>query len=568
MPKRKNDSVWGAVQNEIEEWEHGHLDINPSFATTQKDIINLIDLYWMSKYRDTDLDSSGYKKAFFNIIMKPVDVASKMIDLDTKDIRVIAENDRSYYLAWFFEKELKNWMKNRKNQEGKVFGQFMNECVYKWPKYGHIVAKKTDGMVSLVPIQNIRNKPKAKNILSSPWMIEKHEYTPEELEDKNWDNVEKVIDKYRDEETGMITVYERTGIYEDISENRSKYNYFIIAEGSEDSEMLHYDTIDRRKVYKELKWDDIFGRAMGRGQAERLFENQIVKNQDIGLERAGLRWSSKHIFQTRDQNIAKNLFTDIENGELVIANSEITPIAVEERNLSFYNQSHQRWDANSADTTFSYEQMSGKRAPSGTTLGETILNTKMTGQYYELKQEEFGMFLRDILLEWVIPDFKKDKKNSHTLMMKELAEEQRADIVKKAAEVRLGDRGNPKAVENLASILKKQRELKIDKGDYEDLEYRIDVVITGEQIDLASKISTLQTVLQILGSNPTIMQDPRTKKIFLKTLDMAGISPIDLGMDQIDETEQPQAPAQMGGSIASPQAVKPIATMQKTSTVV
>lgn len=567
MPKRKSDSVWGQIDNEISEWEYDHLDINPSFANTQKNIINLIDLYWMSKYRDTDLDSSGYKKAFFNIIMKPVEVASKMIDLDTKDIRIIAENDRSYYLSWFFEKELKNWMKNKKNEEGKVFGQFMNECVYKWPKYGHILAKKTNGTISLVPIQNIRNKPKAKNFLSSPYLIEKHEYTPEELEDKNWDNIGKVIDKYIDDETGMITVYERCGIYKDIDGERSKYNYFIVPEKGEDDEILHFDTIDRKKIYRELKWDDIFGRAMGRGQAEKLFENQIVKNQDIGLERAGLRWSSKHIFQTRDQNIAKNLFTDIENGELVIAQSEITPIAVEERNLSFYNQSNAKWDNNSADLTFSYEQMSGERPPSGTPLGTTVINTKMAGQYYELKQEEFGMFLREILLDWIIPDFKKDKKSAHALMMNELSEDKRTEVIKKAAEVRIGENGGPKDVEKLVGMLKKQREVKISKGDYDDLEYRIDVIITGEQIDLAAKISTLQTVLQVLGSNPTIMQDPRTKKVFSKLLDMAGVSPVELGLEGEEAIEIPQATAQVGGSIARPQAVSPIATTQQKTTV-
>ena len=570
-------SIWGQISKEIADWDQTELDCNPSFARTQKDVINLIDSYWVSKYVQGDQDSSGFKKAFFNIVTNPTEVASKMIDLDTKDIRVIAEEGQDFYPSWLLGKELKIWMKDNKNDDGKTFGQILNEMVFMWPKYGHILVKKTQDDINIVPLQNIINGPKSKSILQSRRVIERHEYTPEELEEKPWDHIEEVIDKYTNSE-GKIVIYEMHGPWRESKE----YNYFIVPEKGKNDEIMFYDKIDRSDLYRELKWDDIPGRAMGRGQVEKLFENQIVKNQDVGLERAGLRWSSKHIFQTKDQTIAKNLLTDIENGDLVLVNSEITPIAVEERNLAFYRQSDAKWDANAADITFSHEPVSGERSPAGATLGGQVLATKMAGQYYDLKRQELGLFMTGLITDWILPTFKKEKNKEHKVhWLSLLGDDTTAEglfntIVSHNTTLRqvemiskgvwpLGEKLD--ILKSLEGEKVKKSNLEIPKGFYDDLKYKIRVIIDSEQIDLASRMTTLQTVLQILGSNPTILQDRVTKKVFYRLLDLAGISPIDMGFEEqvpgLVETAQSQMQAQKGGSIA---ASKPTTMPQTTPT--
>ena len=202
-------TIWETAKKEIDFFERAEPKTNPSFAKTQFGIIELVDLYWVSKYRDSAADSSGLKKAFYNVILKPVQIASKMIDLDTKDIRIIAEEGQSYYPAWLFGKDLKLWMKDKQNKYKQTFGQLLNEIIYKWPKYGHILLKKAADTIFLVPLQNLIVNPKARCFLESDAIMEKHEYTPNQLREQPWDNVEEVIRKF--EKDGVVTVYERHG---------------------------------------------------------------------------------------------------------------------------------------------------------------------------------------------------------------------------------------------------------------------------------------------------------------------------------------------------------------------
>lgn len=548
------------IKNIIETYETTDLDCNPTYAPSNKDIIELIDSYFASRYRDGDYDSTGFKKAFYNIVINPTEIAAKMIDLDTKDVLVVAEEGQSYYPAWLFGKELKIWMKDKKNQDGQTFGQLLNQMVYAYPKYGHLIVKKAKDTVNIVPIQNIYcDDPEGKNFLSADVIIEKHEYTPEQLrKQKGWKNVEDTIESY--EQDGIITVYE-------MQENTEKGdNYTIIADGAKDDEFLFKDRVKREDLYKELKWEEIPGRVLGRGQPEKLFEAQIAKNQNEYLLRSGYRWTSKKLWQTRDDNVAKNLITELEDGDVLTVNSEITPIAMEERNLGAINVGDNKWDTLIARLSFSAEPLSGERAPAGTPLGSSILQTRMAAQYYDLKREDLGMFIKGILFDWIIPEFKKQKKSAHNLMLGEFDE----DELSKLKDLVLTNKNNEalvnsikkngripsmKEMEILKALtkekMKSQKDIQIPNNFYDNLKYKIDIVITNEQIDMAARLTTLQTVLQIIGGNPTILRDPRTRKVFYKLLDLSGISPTDFREEEPDLANVVgQNVAQMGGSVA------------------
>ncbi len=548
------------------------VEINPSFAPTQEDVLDLVDYYWMSKYKDGDKDATGFKKAFYNIIVNPTYIAAKMIDLDTKDIQIIAEEGQSYYPAWFFGKELNIWMKDKKNKDFRTFGQLLNDIVYNWPKYGHLVLKKAKDTVSIVPLRNIICNPLAGNFMKSEILVETHEYSPEELRTEGWDNVERAIEKSEGEN---IVVYEFHGPVDG-----TKDNYFIFPEkATTTKDLFMFDKKDRRDIYRELKWDNVPGRAMGRGRAEELFEAQIAKNQNEALFRMGLRWSSKHIFQSRDNTIAKNLLKDIENGDLIMANSEITPIAVEERNLHAYKHADDKWDKNIADMSFSHEPMSGERPPAGTPLGTTKLTAAMSGMFYDLKREDLGLFLKDILLDWIIPSFKSQKGGKHSLMLGEFNE---AELDKMRGLI-LSNKSNEAIIDYIirnkkipsgkeaeiikgliSGRIKKQKDLLIPKGYYDNLKYKIKVIITGEQIDIASRMGSLQTILQILGSNPTILADKRTRNIFYKLIDLAGFSPTDFEIEEEPDMGKIVSQTQRGGSIARPAPIAGTATVPTT----
>jgi len=554
-------TIFSYIKEKIDEFEKTSLEVNPSYAPTQKEIIELIDLYWINKFRDGDKDANGFKKAFFNVVNYPVEVAMKMVDIDTKDIRIIAEKGQSYWPAWLFEKDLKIWMKEQK------FARFLNEIVYNWPKYGTVVVKKVKDKLHLVPLQNFYIEPTAKSLENSTYIIEEHDLSTIQLEKFKgiWDDVDLAIDKSED---GHMKVYECI-----LNIPGEPYNYWIVSD-LEGEGIIHIADKITDLHYKELHWDKIPGRWLGRGNVEKLFEEQIAINQNENLFRAGLRWTSKHIYQTRDETIASNLMTDVENGDLLIVQSEITPIAVEERNLHAYRESDAKWETNVMRKSFAYDIIRGERPPAGTPLGTAILQTKMVSGYFDLKREDLGIFLKELLFDWVIPEFKKQRKAEHILSLGEF-DEFEVDKVKNLVishrlnesildylqrEKKLPDYEQRRILE---AIIKEEvdnaKEIVIPADFYKDLKYKIDILITSEQIDMASRLTTLQTVLQIIGSNPTILEDKRTKKIFYRLLDLAGINPMDLEIEEkpsIEEVAETQL-AQRGGSIARTPAIVP-----------
>lgn len=560
----KTDEIVGQIEDYLQDYEKTALDCNPVFAQTQPQIIELIDLYSMDKFRDYNYDELGFLKPFYNVVDTPVQVAANFIDLDVKNIELLAEEGQSFYPVWLYEQDLRLWMKENKNcyADGRWlnFGLFLNSLVFNWPKYGHLVLKKADGKIYLMSLSNLSAEPGAESLANASYIIEKHDYSPYELREMKWDNIEEAIRKC--EEDGHIFVYELYGKVEDYPEN-----YFIIAvkphkwfKNLGDGVLLHVDTL-KELPYKELPFEKVSGRLLGKGQVEKLFHSQIYQNKIAEYKAKGAHWTSKHIYQSRDDTIDKNLMTEVKDGRILTITSEIMPIAVEERNLSFYREEEMRYDKLVDMRSFSWDVTRGERPPAGLTLGQSVLQTRAAGGFFQRKQEDLGSFLKDVLYDWILPEFKKAKRKAHHLMLGEFSEERLIQI----KNLFLTNRTNEAIINLIAKTghyptakeyeiqkgiikeqLKKQKDIPIPTSYYDNLRAKINIVITGEQIDLASRISTLQTVMVMISQNPTILQDPNTRKIFMELLDLAGISPLKF------ETEAPELAETIRGMETAP----------------
>jgi hypothetical protein len=550
----------------------------PVFAPSPKDVINLIDLYWVDRFKDNDYDDLGDKKFFYNVVETPCLVASKMIDIDTKDILIIPEDGASEYPAWLFGKELGIWMKSKKNINGQTFGQILNDFVYNFPKYGHLFVKKTGKSICNVPLQNIYYSPSVRKILSSPYIIEEHCWSLEDFETYadlyGWKNsaINSILADARYRKLKDIYVYERYGYVAG-----TKKNYFIVSDVN--SEILFSDTIKKEDLYKEIKWDDIPRRAMGRGFVEKLFEAQIHTNKVQNYKTQGLHWTSKHLYQTRATNFNKNLMTETDNGEVIEANAEITPIVNEERNLSAYQEEESRIDQLVDKRTFSYDTMRGERAPSGTPLGSSVLQSQMASGFFDLKKEDLSLFIKEILEDWILPDFKDGRNLLHTLSLQEFDENEVNKIRNLITKSRLSKRMvgeiakngllDQKQIDVLKAIIneevKKEKDLTIDADFYSNLKYKIKIVITNENIDTGARMTTLQTIMQILGSNPTVLQDPKIKGIFDELVGLSGISPTRFDEDAQPDMSEQVGQAMMGGSIAAQKTVPASVVKSKTT---
>ena len=564
------------IENEVNFYKNTSLEQNPTFAPKMGDVYELIDLFSVSRFRDGDRDSLGYRKVFFNIVNFVVDVCAKMLDLDTKDINLKAEEGMSYWPSWLMSKELKFWMKD------KYFARQLNQYCKEWPKYGDLWVKKVKDDVVWVPPQNMIYRVNATNYKTIP-LIERHEYGSDELrivgKQNGWDNIEDVINSSSVTSQSPAGYGSTVGLKEDNVNSgiviyeawfpkgylEEKSNWFILSKDS--NKVLAEAT--KECPYKKLTWESLPGRLPGRGRVEQLLEEQIYLNRIANYKSAGFHWTSKHIYQTRSSNIEKNLMTQVDDGEILITNAEITPVVNEERNLQAYVSEEQRYGENALKRTFTTEPISGGTSPSGTPLGSTVLQTQQATAFYKQKKEELAEFIKEILWDWILPQFANQSRKEHKILMETLMEDGDSNS-EKFFNLKLNERMNQLRArsgylspeqwairKSIQSDILRKEDIPIPRGFYDNLKYKIDIIITGEQLDVQARQATYMTIFQILGSNPTIFQDKKALRVFSKMLDMIGISPKDI----FDE-ENPTMPevmgasrAMRGGSISSPSPV-------------
>lgn len=561
------EEILKSIKNEIDYSEMTSISVNPAFAKTQSSLVDLIEKYCLFQYRDGNFDSFGNPRAFYDSISFPLGVASKLVEADVKDIKVISE-DEDYWTAFVMQKELHQYMKE------KYFGNFLNELAYDNPKYGETVVKKVGENIEIVPLHNLRFRPDAVDFKKIP-IIERHIYQPDEflLEAKNygWENVDlvnlkpsEVIDNGVANTNPKLQVFEAwfpKGFLKD-----TEYNYFIV---SGDGIILAYANMPK-SIYKNLSWEKIRGRTTGRGQVEKLFPEIIYLNRLANEKSEGLAWTSKHLFQTRDNTIARNLLSTVDNGDVLVTNDPVEPIANEERNLSFYNQDEYKWESNALRKTFSGEQPQSKSVPANAKA--QMVTYQIQSGYYKTKREQMNNFVKEIIVDWILPDFKNKTRKEHSVLLRNILSGDAGSD--KLFQLVVSQRLEEKKLENLMrgkillpdeeQVLKstiaesvKNEKLDIPKGIYDDVMTKIDIVIGNESTDLSEQQQGLVLLSNMMNNNPGSFTPTEMRAIKRKQMERAGFNPHELGGDEpipsIQEQMSRQMMAQPGGSIAKPQ---------------
>lgn len=563
------------------------VDMPGGYTFNHAETLRTIDLYYMSKFKSGNIDSLGYRKFFYNIVKPAADIATKFIDLDTKDIILVPEHGDDELKVWLMQRKLKQWLKDTD------FGCLLNDVAFDLPKYGTVVIKKNKDGWGKVNIQNLRMEPWVKCLDESGFVYEIHAMGRYELDQMGWD-ADALSQLYaRGDETSftVYSCYDRTStgwkktVYGDLYSSTNKdgsVNRAVESEITTHNDfygalVLYEEMIaDEDFPYRELHWEKVPGRWLGYGFIEYLEENQIATNESENLERKGLHFTSLKIYQTRDETIGgSNILTSTQNGDILTTQSEIAPITVEERNLPAFAATRQNWAMNTERKTFTSDITSGANLPSRTPLGVANLQASLATSYFELKRENFGLFIKDLILEDIIPDFKNENRKSHILTflgsdeeidkLDEIVSEVKVDeaVVKYAMangyfpsrEVR--DVTKQKVMMDLKK--NKNRYLEIPDSFYDNARFMVDVLITGENIDNGTKSQVLQLAMQIIGTNPGVVQNPVTKRILFSMLALGGISPVELGLlneqaatPQAQMPQQGQPQQQVAGSLSAP----------------
>lgn len=514
------------------------------YKFSQWETLNLIDLYYNSKFETGLQDSEGQRKLFLNICAFRADVASKMIDLDTKDFVFIPDDSSSKWGAWFINKEFRDWARMN------YFGEFINELVEYFPKYGTVVTKKVGKKLERVPLRSLVVQQDAKDLESMQYIIQIHEkMTLEDMKKfPDW-NTEGLDIKFGE----TVDVYERygyvpcsfycemKGIPNTYGENetmkclciatsRAKENGKV---GEYEGKMLFCEKVTKLP-YQEVHWKKQDGRWLGIGEIENQFENQISRNMIANLRRRALLWSSKKIFQSPDDTIAKNLIRDVKDGDVlrIMPNGNITQVDMASRQFGEFSSTEQVWESNSDQKSFTYEAATGEAMPSGTSFRLGVVMSNAVNSHFKLKKQKLGLFLKRIVIEQIFEIFKKENSKEHNIMVFG-TEEGINDLKKVAATAEFNKRlfewalteGNDLPNFELVKTLieddmkkKPHLQITIPANYYDEVKHHIELVITGEEMDVNAKIQSLTTLYQSLAAKG----DPRADQLLDKIMSYTG----------------------------------------------
>ncbi len=539
------------INEELNDFQNKEIQIVPGFYFNQKDTVERIYRHYNSKFEKGDVDPDGDKKYFYNIVKNPCKVTTKAIDFDTKDIRMLTASGGSSLKTWFYEKDLKFWMRD------KNFGKVLNRIFNELPIFGSVVLKVIKGVPYFVDLRNFIVSPSADTLGEANYIMEKHLYSPQQFmkagKEFGWKDTEKALTEFRKmKDVDYICVYERYGEIEEGTENNRKYPYkriFIADVGVDEYDkdrdrtliphkgvILQEDEVSENP-YWEFHLDKLPGRWLGVGVVEVLTDPQIRQNEIANLQSKGSYWAALRIFQTRDQAINRNLATNVKNGEVLKVDSEITQVDMSDRNLAFFNEETQKWLRNRDELSFSYDVVQGERLPSGTPLGSAKLAAGMAMSFFAQVQENIALDVKELLYDVILPSFESDNNKEHLLrLVGEDLDDLNSLLIEQTAmdELFTSIRKNGKIPDkDYFEVVKaaigervkrgKEKMVKIPKSFYNDLKYKIDIVITGESQDPNNAAQMEFAALQAITADPTLLADPLKKKIFFGILEKQGI---------------------------------------------
>jgi len=356
---------------------------------------------------------------------------------------------------------------------------------------------------------------------------------------KKWDKdkIDIIIEKLRKEKKNEIDVYE---IYAEMEneyiKGAGKKGYSLGMAVVCDDETLYIQKI-KKFPYKKVDYLTIEGRALGLGIIEMLFDPQRRWNEMCNQKALSMKLGSKHIYQSRDTTVASNIMTDLLDGEILKVNSEITPIATEERNLGAYSQEESKLMGVIRSLANAHEIMTGENLPSRTPFRLGALMNENAGKLFEFIRENVSLFLEEMIREWVLPQFEAgivkehifelyDAKTIRLIVEKDI--NRRLNIAIKDYVISSGEYPTKEEVDMLKeTLMSKHNDTEFAKIVERYLEFpkTLSIDITGESSNRTVELESMTNFMQLLGQNPILLQDPQFRPMMEEIAGKIGINP-------------------------------------------
>jgi len=560
-----HQNVYELITTEKNNYETLPVPITDNYEWSMYEHINKTILYKNSQYVTGKSDDKPFK----NITRPILSLQYRAEGFDVKDVELYVNNSKHYWKSFLVRKFHDKWARDND------VDTFIDELVESYVDFGGALIKNVDEVrPEVIPFQRLAFCDQT-DILSGP-ICEKHYYSPEEIKKmakKGWKNIDDVIFRAQNtkqiSKTGQlintpgkyIEVYEVHGVfpkswltdeYQESEEYDNDYSRqlwictFYTDEDGRKKGITLYEGNESENPYKLILRDEIYGRALGLGGAEELFEPQVWVNYDIIRIKGMLDQAAKIIYQTADAAFAnRNKTSSIENGEILITEDGKTISQIDTRpiNMQAFENSVIEWEAHAQQMGAANDAIMGESPKSGTPFRLQELVTREAHSLHEYRRGKLATFLDEVYRDWIIPhivrEINKGQEWMTDLSLDELneivgnvvdnvVESQMVEVVLRGRNPEPGEKEVLTESYKLEFMKKgKNRFLKLLRDELKSAPLDVRVNIAGKQKDLASQVDKLVNVFRQIVAVPQILQSPPMAKLFNQILESSGLSPVD-----------------------------------------
>jgi len=540
------------------------------------DDINTIYAYLASKHISGEKDSMGRDKPFFNVVIAARNVWYRATDIDRKNIILKATKDKDIVAVFLLNVLIQDWMKKER------FGVFLNKWGLELAGFNSAVVKFVEKKDQLIPMVVPWSRLIVDQInFQDNVKIEILELTASQLFDRYpKDKVEALVNARKARELTNKQVQDDKNHYYKLYELHGKLPLSNLTDKESDSDtfvqQMHVISFVAKKNDPN---DDVFTLYSGKeekdpymltslipatdgsisldGAVKNLFNSQWMVNHSKKAIKDQLDLASKLIFQTSDGNfLGQNALSAIESGDILIhqPNAPLSQVNNTSHDVTALQAFGGEWKALGQEINGISEAMLGVTPKSGTAWRQTEAVLQESHSLFEIMTENKGLCIEDMLREFVIPFLKKKMSNKKQITatldmhgIKEIEDRYIKNTAIREANNQIKEQilsGNiveEPDVEEIQDGIKNQLEQgsqrffapsEIEDTTWrdiiKDLDYDVEIEITGEAQDTQAVMTTINSALQAMV-NPAIAQNPQAQYLVNKILTKTGyLSPLEV----------------------------------------
>lgn len=545
--------------------------LNDNWDWSMKDHITTTELYTNSQLKTGKNDYKPVK----NIIRPILNLQHRTEDVELKDVQIYVDDADKYHLSFLVKKYHDDVFVQENDLD-----TFFDELNVSRIDFGGGLSKKLSKGREVVPLQSIVFCDQT-DMLSGPIGI-KHFFSPDQLldmADAGWGDknngatisLEELIKLSREEKQQdkdetitktpgrYIEIYEVHGNlpkkFANSSDTSGKYEtrLFIVAfyqkkNSDEKQGVILYTAKENKSPFKIIKRDPVFGRALGFGGAEELFEPQVWVNYDMIRMQNMLDAASVTILKSSDPSVAQKHpsgLKRLKNLEVidVEAGKDLGQVDTFPRNISLFEKSVANWEAHAQQMGAANDSIMGQPPTAGTPFKLQELVTAESHGLHDYRRGQFAKHIEEIYRDDYIPEIQK-RITQGTKFISELSLDELQWVEERVVENEV-EKIQKEKVLNGQSIQQGEKELlreslkaqfkkkgnkhfiEILKGEFKDTPLAVKVVVKGKSKDLVAKTDKLVNVFRQIVANPAVLQIPAIGKIFNDILESSGLNPFD-----------------------------------------